>query len=58
MVQEGQVAAGSSKSLALLGQDNHLLAATPTGAITFHSWPLQAMPSGAIFCSRMLPVSF
>ncbi|KAL3160819.1 WD repeat-containing protein 49 [Trebouxia sp. C0009 RCD-2024] len=46
LVQEGQVAPGASKSLALLGQDNHLLAATPTGAITFHSWPLQATHSG------------
>ena len=32
--------------MALLGQTNHLLAATPSGAVTFHSWPLQAAPSG------------
>ena len=48
LIEEGEVASGASKSLALLGHSNNLLAATPSGAVTFHSWPLQPISSGTL----------
>ena len=45
-MREGDVAPGSSKGIVLVGEDTAVLASTPSGAVSCHTWPLQPEPTG------------
>ena len=51
VVQEGNVAPGAARGLALVGEDSALLAATPSGAVSCHTWPLHPSATGVV-CVR------
>jgi membrane-associated PAP2 superfamily phosphatase len=42
---------GAARGFALVGEDSALLAATASGAVSCHTWPLQPSASGfLLFC--------
>ncbi|DBB08551.1 TPA: WD repeat-containing protein 49 [Trebouxia sp. C0006] len=46
VVREGAVMPGAARGFALVGEDSALLAATASGAVSCHTWPLQPSASG------------
>jgi hypothetical protein len=46
VVREGDVMPGAARGFALVGEDSALLAATASGAVSCHTWPLQPSASG------------
>jgi len=55
-VREGDVMPGAARGFALVGEDSALLAATASGAVSCHTWPLQPSASGTLLLSRLFYV--
>ena len=55
-MREGDVMPGAARGFALVGEDSALLAATASGAVSCHTWPLQPSASGILLLSRLLCV--
>lgn len=54
VVREGDVMPGTARGFALVGENSALLAATASGAVSCHTWPLQPSASGTLLLSRLL----
>ncbi len=56
VVREGDVMPGAARGFALVGEDSALLAATASGAVSCHTWPLQPSASGILLLSHLFCV--
>ena len=56
VVREGDVMPGAARGFALVGEDSALLAATASGSVSCHTWPLQPSASGTLLFSGLFCV--